>query len=229
MERLAVRWPAWHARLANFLMHDPLRAPREQLARAARQHRIRRSRSVTSSTDSAVTADASPRSWSRHQSAAPSTTACRACARRAASAEIRVVDNASDDGTLEIVQRHALQDRARALHRQSRQPRLRGGLQPGRGATTRPRRGWRSSIPDCLVEADTLARLRAHAPRCAATRCSAPTWSTRTGVRDAAARRRDPDFARDAARRPLRVRGWRVPSRSTTPAHCSRWMRCPAR
>ena len=32
MERLAVRWPDWHARLASFLMHDPLRAPREQLA-----------------------------------------------------------------------------------------------------------------------------------------------------------------------------------------------------
>lgn len=32
MERLAVRWPAWHARLANFLMRDPLLASREQLA-----------------------------------------------------------------------------------------------------------------------------------------------------------------------------------------------------
>ena len=29
MDRLAVRWPDWHARLANFLMHDPLRASRE--------------------------------------------------------------------------------------------------------------------------------------------------------------------------------------------------------
>ncbi|MFP7722522.1 glycosyltransferase [Lysobacter sp. A3-1-A15] len=31
MERLAVRWPDWHARLASFLMRDPLRASREQL------------------------------------------------------------------------------------------------------------------------------------------------------------------------------------------------------
>ena len=31
MDALATRWPAWHARLANFLMHDPLRAQREQL------------------------------------------------------------------------------------------------------------------------------------------------------------------------------------------------------
>lgn len=31
MDRLAVRWPDWHARLANFLMADPLRALRERL------------------------------------------------------------------------------------------------------------------------------------------------------------------------------------------------------
>jgi hypothetical protein len=31
MDRLAARWPAWHARLANFLMDDPLRGLRAQL------------------------------------------------------------------------------------------------------------------------------------------------------------------------------------------------------
>lgn len=31
MQRLSVRWPAWHARLANFLMADPLHALRAQL------------------------------------------------------------------------------------------------------------------------------------------------------------------------------------------------------
>ncbi len=31
MDRLSVRWPAWHARLANFLMGDPLHALRAQL------------------------------------------------------------------------------------------------------------------------------------------------------------------------------------------------------
>lgn len=31
MERIAARWPDWHARLAHFLMRDPLRASREQL------------------------------------------------------------------------------------------------------------------------------------------------------------------------------------------------------
>ena len=33
MDRLAVRWPDWHARIAGFLMNDPLRGSREQLAR----------------------------------------------------------------------------------------------------------------------------------------------------------------------------------------------------
>jgi hypothetical protein len=34
LDALAARWPAWHARLANFLMDDPLRTRREALARA---------------------------------------------------------------------------------------------------------------------------------------------------------------------------------------------------
>ena len=33
MDALAVRWPGWHARLANFLMDDPLYARREQLGK----------------------------------------------------------------------------------------------------------------------------------------------------------------------------------------------------
>lgn len=32
MNALATRWPAWHARLAGFLMHDPPRAQRDQLS-----------------------------------------------------------------------------------------------------------------------------------------------------------------------------------------------------
>jgi hypothetical protein len=32
MDRLAVRWPDWHARLAGFLMSDPLHGSRERLA-----------------------------------------------------------------------------------------------------------------------------------------------------------------------------------------------------
>jgi hypothetical protein len=37
MDALAARWPAWHARLANFLMGDPLRALREDLHAAIAQ------------------------------------------------------------------------------------------------------------------------------------------------------------------------------------------------
>src|SRR5690606_30553238 len=33
MDALAARWPAWHARLAAFLIEDPLRPLRERLAR----------------------------------------------------------------------------------------------------------------------------------------------------------------------------------------------------
>ena len=34
LDALAVRWPGWQARLAGFLMHDPLHATREQLGHA---------------------------------------------------------------------------------------------------------------------------------------------------------------------------------------------------
>jgi hypothetical protein len=34
LDVLAARWPGWHARLAEFLMHDPLHASRLQLAQA---------------------------------------------------------------------------------------------------------------------------------------------------------------------------------------------------
>ncbi|QNN71594.1 glycosyltransferase family 2 protein [Thermomonas carbonis] len=34
MDALSVRWPAWHAQLAHFLMDDPLRALRERMAEA---------------------------------------------------------------------------------------------------------------------------------------------------------------------------------------------------
>ena len=34
VETLGVRWPAWHVRLAQFLMHDPLHALRESLGHA---------------------------------------------------------------------------------------------------------------------------------------------------------------------------------------------------
>ncbi|MDQ3205346.1 MAG: glycosyltransferase family 2 protein [Pseudomonadota bacterium] len=117
--------------------------------------------------------------------------------------EIRVVDNLSTDDTLEIVQRHALAD-----------PRVRFIANPGNpgfsvacnqgarsaaAAATAP--GWLAFVnPDCLVQPDTLSRALA---------LGAPLGDVLVGVdlvdeqgsRDAAARRREPDFG-------AMLRGW---------------------
>jgi N-acetylglucosaminyl-diphospho-decaprenol L-rhamnosyltransferase len=112
-------------------------------------------------------------------------------------AHIRVVDNASTDGTLGIVQRHALAD-----------PRLRFIANPDNpGFGTACNQGafdtasmWLAFVnPDCWVETDTLARLRAHAQAFADARGSDVLLGVdlvdEAGVRDGAARRRDPVFS----------------------------------
>jgi N-acetylglucosaminyl-diphospho-decaprenol L-rhamnosyltransferase len=112
-------------------------------------------------------------------------------------AAIRVVDNASIDGTLRIVQRHALAD-----------PRLRFIANPDNpGFGTACNHGafdsasmWLAFVnPDCLVEADTLARLRAHAQQHAQANerdvLLGADLIDEAGVRDGAARRRDPIFS----------------------------------
>lgn len=108
-------------------------------------------------------------------------------------AQIRVVDNASTDGTLAIVQRHALAD-----------PRVRFIANPDNpGFGTACNQGaddsdasWLAFVnPDCLVETDTFARLRAHAQACAREALLGADLVDEAGVRDGAARRRDPDFA----------------------------------
>lgn len=121
-------------------------------------------------------------------------------------AQIRVVDNASTDGTLAIVQRHALAD-----------PRVRFIANPDNpGFGTACNQGaddsdasWLAFVnPDCLVETDTLARLRTHAQTCAREALLGADLVDEAGVRDGAARRRDPDFAamlRSAAARRLDV------------------------
>lgn len=106
--------------------------------------------------------------------------------------EIRVVDNDSCDATLEIVQRHAVAD-----------PRLRFIANPDNpGFAVACNQGaldgsapWLAFVnPDCLVEPDTLAKLRVHAEAQAPALLGADLVSEQ-GVRDAAARRHDPDFA----------------------------------
>jgi hypothetical protein len=106
-------------------------------------------------------------------------------------AAVRVVDNASNDGTIEIVQRHAARD-----------PRVRFIANPdNQGFAVACNQGaadcgsaWLAFVnPDCLVETDTLSRLR----DLAATRTDALLGADlvdEAGVRDAAARRRAPDF-----------------------------------
>ncbi|HJR74892.1 MAG TPA: glycosyltransferase family 2 protein [Luteimonas sp.] len=117
---------------------------------------------------------------------------CLARLRSAAGvAQIRVVDNGSEDGTMDIVQRHAAGD-----------PRLRFVANPDNpGFAVACNQGTRDSDapwlafvnPDCLVEEDTLERLRAHAQGVGACLLGADLVDE-AGVRDGAARRRDPDF-----------------------------------
>lgn len=120
-------------------------------------------------------------------------------------AEIRVVDNGSGDGTLEIVQHQAIAD-----------PRVRFIANPdnpgfavacNQGAAD-SQAAWLAFVnPDCFVEADSLARLREHAVSLGNALLGADLVGE-DGVHDAAARRRDPDFAamlRDPSRAQLGI------------------------
>ena len=109
-------------------------------------------------------------------------------------AAIRVVDNSSDDGTLEIVQRHASADARVRFIANPDNPGFgvacnQGAADVGEGVA------WLAFVnPDCLVECDTLARLRALAEPQGDALIGADLVDDR-GVRDGAARRHDPDFA----------------------------------
>ncbi|VXB99321.1 Glycosyl transferase [Luteimonas sp. 9C] len=121
-------------------------------------------------------------------------------------AQIRVVDNASDDATLAIVQRHASLD-----------PRVHFiGNPDNPGFAVACNQGardgdasWIAFVnPDCLVDGDTLARLHAHADALAAPCLLGTDLVGEDGARDPAARRRDPDFVamlRDPQARVLAV------------------------
>lgn len=107
--------------------------------------------------------------------------------------EIRVVDNASTDDTMEIVQRHALQDARVRFIANPDNPGFAVGCNQGARDT---QACWLAFVnPDLMVEADTLARLRAHAAGAAADMMLGVDLVDEDGVRDAAARRRDPVFA----------------------------------
>ena len=106
--------------------------------------------------------------------------------------EIRVVDNQSTDATMDLVQRQAVADPRIRFIANPDNPGFAVACNQGARASQSP---WLAFVnPDCFVEADTLARLRAHA----ASRDGALVGADlrgEDGVRDDASRRRDPDFA----------------------------------
>ena len=119
--------------------------------------------------------------------------------------EIRVVDNDSRDATLEIVQRHAVADPRLRFIANPDNPGFAVACNQGAAHSRAP---WLAFVnPDCLVEVDSLARMRVHAAGFATALVGADLVDEEGG-RDAAARRRDPDFAamlRDPSRARLGV------------------------
>lgn len=115
--------------------------------------------------------------------------------------EIRIVDNDSQDGTLEIVQRHAVRDARVHFIANPDNPGFAVGCNQGAHDSSAP---WLAFVnPDLLVEADTLSRLRDHAEGSGAALLGVHLEDP-AGVADGAARRRDPDFAA-MVRSPLRA------------------------
>jgi GT2 family glycosyltransferase len=106
--------------------------------------------------------------------------------------EIRVIDNASLDGTLDIIQRHAAQDPRVRFVGNPDNPGFAVGCNQGARESAAP---WLAFVnPDLMVEADTLARLRAHALCIGSDALLGVDLVDEAGARDEAARRRDPDF-----------------------------------
>lgn len=126
--------------------------------------------------------------------------------------EIRVVDNASSDGTMEIVQRHALQDARLRFIANPDNPGFAVGCNQGARDSQSP---WLAFVnPDLMVEPDTLTRLRAHAASVNGDALLGVDLVDEDGVRDAAARRRDPVFA-EMLRAPARASRLGVPPDDT--------------
>jgi GT2 family glycosyltransferase len=106
--------------------------------------------------------------------------------------EIRVIDNNSQDGTLDIIQRHAVADARVRFIGNSDNPGFAVACNQGAAASHAP---WLAFVnPDLMVEADTLLRLCEHASVFDAALLGVDLVDER-GARDIAARRRDPDFA----------------------------------
>lgn len=108
-------------------------------------------------------------------------------------AQVRVVDNGSRDGTLGIVQRHALADPRVRFIGNPDNPGFSVACNQGARDGDAP---WLAFVnPDCLLEPDALARLLAHARSSEGDVVLGADLVDESGQRDGAARRRDPDFA----------------------------------
>jgi N-acetylglucosaminyl-diphospho-decaprenol L-rhamnosyltransferase len=110
---------------------------------------------------------------------------------------VMVIDNASDDDTLAIVQRHAASDARIRFVANPDNPGFAVACNQGVAALAPPHDAtWLAFVnPDCLVEPDSLAQLRAHARQLDGNALIGADLVGEDGVRDPAARRRDPDFA----------------------------------
>jgi GT2 family glycosyltransferase len=112
-------------------------------------------------------------------------------------AAIRVVDNASGDDTVAIVQRHAAADARLRFVANPDNPGFAVACNQGAAALDDVADAtWLAFVnPDCLVEADTLARRRHHDRQLDGNALLGADLVGEDGARDRAARRRDPDFA----------------------------------
>ncbi|HEY9255514.1 MAG TPA: glycosyltransferase family 2 protein [Stenotrophomonas sp.] len=108
--------------------------------------------------------------------------------------EIRVVDNNSDDDTLAVVQRHAIEDARVHFIANPDNPGFATACNQGAADSSAP---WLVFInPDLMVERDTLQRLRQKAETLGGTPALLGVEQVdEHGQPDGAVRRRDPDFA----------------------------------
>ena len=107
--------------------------------------------------------------------------------------QIRVVDNGSDDGSLEILQRHALADPRLRFIANPDNPGFAVACNQGAADSDAP---WLAFVnPDLQVRPDSLHRLRGHALALGGQALVGADLHGADGLRDGAARRRDPDFA----------------------------------
>ncbi|NUS61412.1 MAG: glycosyltransferase family 2 protein [Lysobacter sp.] len=106
--------------------------------------------------------------------------------------QVRIVDNGSTDDTLRIMQRHAAADPRVRFIANPDNPGFGSACNQGVADCDLP---WLAFVnPDCLVESDTLRRLREAAEDLGGAALVGADQVDGAGVRDSATRRRDPDF-----------------------------------